>query len=144
MKKIILVFAGIGIITLTAITIKPSWTSDKSIANSKAELNIEKYKACIEACNTCINSCKKVGHICNKNDTMAHCKKLGKECITACTYALGFMNANSILAKKKCLECAKVCEQHASECEKFNLPNCKKHARDCRKTAKLCSDVAKL
>ena len=56
MKKIILVFAGIGIITLTAITIKPSWTSDKSIATSKAEKNIEKYKACIEACNTCINT----------------------------------------------------------------------------------------
>jgi hypothetical protein len=141
MKRLILIFAAIGIITLTAITIKPSWSNDKASKSIESGLNIEKYKACIEACNTCITSCKKVKHICKKDDTMAECGKLGKECVTACTYAVEFMNANSILAKSKCFECAKICEKHAIECDKFDMADCKKHAADCRKAAKLCNEI---
>jgi hypothetical protein len=143
MKKLIILFASIGIITLTAITIKPSFLVDEAIESKKSELNIEKYKSCIEACNSCIISCKKVGHLCKKNDSMAECGKLSKECITTLSNTVRFMNANSILAKRKCLECASVTEKYAIECDKFDVPEFKRCATSCRKTAKFCKETSK-
>jgi hypothetical protein len=143
MKKLIILFASIGIITLTAITIKPSFLNDEENEIKKSELNIEKYKPCIEACNSCIISCKKVGHLCKKNDSMAECGKLGKECITTLLNTVRFMNANSILAKRKCLECALVTEKYAIECDKFDEPEFKRCAASCRKTAKFCNETSK-
>lgn len=143
MKKVIILFAAIGIISLTAITIKPSFSNDKGNESTKSELNIEKYKACIEACNSCIVSCKKVGHLCKKNKTMTECGKLSKESTTSLSNAVRFMNANSILAKRKCLECAITIEKYAIECDKFDMPDCKKCAINCRKTAKLCNETSK-
>lgn len=143
MKKLIILFAAISIITLTAITIKPSFLNDEASESTKSELNIEKYKACIEACNSCIVSCKKVGQLCKKNESMTECGKLSKECITSLSNAVRFMNANSILAKRKCLECAVTTEKYAIECDKFDMPEFKKCAASCRKTAKFCNETSK-
>lgn len=143
MKKLIILFAAISIITLTAITIKPSFLNDEASESTKSELNIEKYKACIEACNSCIVSCKKVGHLCKKNESMTECGKLSKECVTSLSNAVRFMNANSILAKRKCLECAITTEKYAVECDKFDMPEFKKCAASCRKTAKSCNETSK-
>jgi hypothetical protein len=143
MKKVIILFVVIGIITLTAITIKPSFSNGKVSEGTKSELKIEKYKACIEACNSCIVSCKKVGHLCKKNEAMAEHGKLSKECITSLSNAVRFMNANSILAKRKCLECAITTEKYAIECDKFDMPDCKKCAISCRKTSTFCNETSK-
>ena len=143
MKKLIVLFASIGIIILTAITIKPSFLNNELSESKNLKLNIEKYKTCIEACNSCIISCKKVGHLCKKNENMTECGRLGKECITTLSNTIKFMNANSILAKRKCLECAVVTEKYAVECDKFNIPEFKKCAASCRNTAKFCNEISK-
>jgi len=66
MKKLILAFAIIGFITITAKNKTTSTITEKAII-------VEKYKACIDACNKCIASCKKIDRICankkgEKND----------------------------------------------------------------------------
>lgn len=129
MKKAILFLAAISFITMSAIT-TPIIKNDK-------------YKACIEACNTCISSCKKVEKICedDKTSKMANCEKLCKECITTCNEAVKMMNENSKSVKSKCLECAEICEKCATECDKFNMKECKKCATDCRNAAKLCREM---
>jgi hypothetical protein len=62
MKKVMLLLVAIGFIAIAA-------TTKSSFANAKAgNANVlnDKYKACIEACNTCIASCKKVEAMCAK------------------------------------------------------------------------------
>ena len=74
---------------------------------------------------------------------MTECGKLSKECVTSLSNAVRFMNANSILAKRKCLECAVKTEEYATECDKFDVPDFKKCAISCRKTAKFCNETSK-
>lgn len=143
MKKLIVLFASVGVIILTAISIKPSFLNDGESERKKLESSIEKYKACIEACNSCIISCKKVGHFCKKNESMTAHRKLSKECITTLSNTVRYMNANSILAKRKCLECAIATEKYAFECDKFDIPEFKKCAASCRNTAKFCNEISK-
>ncbi|MEO6302589.1 MAG: hypothetical protein ABIP51_05415 [Bacteroidia bacterium] len=139
MKKLILVFATIGLISMAATT-KLYLSKDKAIV--KNELKSEKYKACIDACNTCIASCKKVEKTCSANSSkMAECEKLCKECVTACTKAVKCMKSDSKDTKNECTECAKVCEKCVTECDKYDMTDCKKCATNCRVAAKHCSEM---
>jgi hypothetical protein len=140
MKKLILVLAAIGFITMAATT-KMSSSIDKAFV--KSELSNEKYKACIAACNEAIEACNKCETKCSKDKDakMSLCTQLCKDCITACKAANKAMTANSANAKSECTECAKACEKCATECDKYTTDHCKKCATDCRKAAKLCSEM---
>ncbi len=138
MKKVAVVLMAICFITMSMTT--------KSMFNGKEsakELNAEKYKMCIAACNNSITSCTTCDSKCTKDkDTkMAICSRLCKECISSCQIAVKSMNVESKSVKSDCADAATACNKCADECEKFTNDHCKKCANECRKAAKMCADV---
>ncbi|MGZ3862062.1 MAG: hypothetical protein ACXVPN_06565 [Bacteroidia bacterium] len=136
--KLLSIIAALGLVTLSA-------ASKMSIVNhgefTYAVTEHEKYKACIDACNTCIASCKAAEKMCAKEANMKECHKLCKECIAACEKAVKEMKAESKDVGKTCGECAKACEKCAAECSKYDMPELKKCTVDCRNAAAHCNGM---
>ena len=139
MKKVFALLAAICIITMAATT-KKSFTN---VSESKKIEVMEKYKACIAACNESIKSSNKCESMCTmeKDPKMANCIKLCKESVVACKAAIKEMNVNSASVKSTSAACASACDKCATECEKFDNDHCRKSAADCRKASKLCKEM---
>ena len=142
MKKIILLLLAIGFISMGAA--KMSFTNDRIEKRVGNKLIIQKYKACIDACNECVRDCKKCEAACvkEKDPKLDRCIKLCKETIASCTAASELMSLNSEYVKEMCGLCAKLCDNCAAECEKFTtMEHCKVCATSCRKASKLCKEM---
>lgn len=138
MKKIILILAAIGFITIAATTKIPPIPNDEVNTGKTA-----KYKACIEACNTSVVYCKNCERICakSKDASMVRCIQLCKECVAICTATSQLITLDSTNVVNICTECAKICNECATECEKFTTKPCAECDNACHKAAKLCNDI---
>jgi hypothetical protein len=120
-----------------------TYIDKKKTVYNIVQLESDKYKECIDACNACVASCKKCESMClkEKGAKMNQCIQLCRETIAACTAALQLMTLNSVNSKEICAVAAKICDRCATECEKFSLAHCKDCATLCRKAAKMCRTI---
>lgn len=108
----------------------------------------EKYKSCIDACNTCATACDHCASEDLKEDDvkmMVTCINLDRECSAFCRAAANIMSMDGRFSKDICALCATVCEACAHECEKHqHMEHCVACAAECRKCAIECRKMATL
>jgi hypothetical protein len=105
----------------------------------------EKYKACIQACNSCAVACSHCAIECLNEDQvneMIRCIQLDIECAAMCRSASELMSIGSEHSLQLCRMCANVCSACAEECEMHDVEHCRQCAEACRKCADECNQMA--
>lgn len=105
----------------------------------------EKYKACIEACNSCAAACSHCAIECLNEDQVSQltrCIQLDIECAAICRSASELMSLDSEYSVQLCNMCAKACSACAEECDIHDMEHCRQCAEACRHCADACRKMA--
>ena len=85
----------------------------------------QKFKACIDACNTCVVACNHCAAACLREPNvqmMARCIALDMDCSQICALAVAAMARGSDHAKTICGVFADICQACGDECAKHDVP----------------------
>lgn len=112
----------------------------------------EKFKVCIDACNTCAAECEHCATSCSNEkeaQKLAQCIEFDRYCADMCRTAAAFMarsDEHTIkFVNNFCNLCAEICNACADECEKHtHMEHCRKCAEACRKCAAECTKMSKM
>ena len=110
--------------------------------STRGTLQNQKYRNCIDACNSCAEACEYCA-TCDLQEqdvkAMAACIQINRDCANICWASSQFMSRASKYAKQICNVCADICEACAKECEKYiDMDHCQKCAQACRRCAEEC------
>ena len=108
-------------------------------------MELNKFSACIDACNACAVACNHCAASCfQESDVkmMVKCIASDMDCAQICALAAAAMARGSEHAKAICALCADICQACGDECSKHNMDHCQKCANACLKCAEECRKMS--
>ena len=103
---------------------------------------MEKYEACIAACQECLIDCQRCLHAMAGMESKNDCPKCCALCIDACLASIKFMVAGNLFAAEYCGICADVCQWCAEQCGQHEHEHCVRCANSCVKCMEECRAIA--
>lgn len=108
-------------------------------------MSYNKYRDCIEACNTCAAVCSHCATACLQEEDinmLSRCIQLDLDCADICHLAAKLMARGSEFSERICFICAEICEACGEECKKHkNMDHCQECAEACFDCAKICREM---